>query len=163
MLGSLRTSALCRLAAAALALALSGAPRAAAALAPEKPHRCQCRHGAHERCTCPVCGKRALQARRNAVAAAAADADATPCERAAAQRALADEEDRARRDRDVPCVQGDCGGDLPAAPPRASVEPFTLPDPPAVGRAAPSGAIPAPASGDGAGAPAPEPPPPRAA
>ena len=157
MLGSLRTSALCRLAAAALALALSGAPRAVAALAPERPHRCQCRHGAGERCTCPVCGKRARQALRHATH------DAPPCQRAAVERALAAEDEREQRDREVPCLQGDCGGDRATTPPRASVETFTLPDPPVIGRAVRSGLVSALASRDGAGAPAPEPPPPRAA
>lgn len=157
MLASLRTSALCRLAAAALALALSGAPRAAAAFAPEKPHRCMCRHGAGERCTCPVCGKRAREARRNALA------DLPPCHRAVAEQALAAEERHERHEREAPCIQGDCGSEQPAAPPRASVESFTLPDPPIVGRASPSGVRPAAATSDGAGAPAPEPPPPRVA
>jgi hypothetical protein len=157
MLRTLRTSTLCRLAAAALALALSGAPRAAQALQPERPHRCQCRHGVGEHCTCPVCGKRARQARRNAAQ------EAPPCHRAAAERALAAEEERARQDRDVPCLRGDCGGDEPAAPPRASAETFTLPDPPVIGRAGHAGVVPALATSEGAAAPAPEPPPPRAA
>lgn len=155
MLAALRTSALCRVAAAALALALSGAPRAASALAPEKPHRCQCRHGAGERCTCPVCGKRAAQARRAGLA------DLPPCHRAAAEQALAAEEEHARRDREVPCIQGDCGAELPSAPPRASTETFTLPEPPRPGHAGHLDVTSAAPAGGGVGAPAPEPPPPR--
>lgn len=158
MLARLHRASVSRAAAALLALALSGAPRAAQAVQLEKPHRCQCKHGAGERCSCPVCGKRAREARRKAAH------EAPPCHRAQAEQALAAEEERERHDRDVPCFRGPCGdpGDVPP-PTRASAETFTLPDPPLIGRAGTSGAVPAPALRDGVGVPAPEPPPPRAA
>jgi hypothetical protein len=156
MLSALRTSAVARAAAALLAVALSGAPRAAEALRPEKPHRCQCRHGAGERCTCPVCAARVRKAKRDALA------ELPPCHRAGAERALAAEEAHERRDREAPCVQGDCGSKDPLAPPRASAESFTLPDPPVIGRAVQSRVAAAVGPGDGVDAPVPEPPPPRA-
>jgi hypothetical protein len=157
MFVALRTATLARAAAALLALALSGAPRAAVSLAPEKPHRCQCRHGAGERCTCPVCGQRARRAQHAALA------ELPPCHRAVAAEALAAEDEHERRHREVPCLQGDCGATDPAAPPRASTETFTLPDPPLLGPAGSGPPVPAPAARRGVGAPAPEPPPPRAA
>ena len=124
MLRLLRSSTAGRFVAALVALSLSGAPRAALALAPEPEHRCQCAaHGERHRCACRICAEKARQARRGALAAL------PPCHRGLAEKALAAEEEQDRRGDDRPCVMPSCGGGDPSAPPRASSETFTLPLP----------------------------------
>ena len=102
MLGSVRAGAISRAVAAALAVAISGAPALAAALLPEPPHVCQCRaHGVDHRCACPVCARLAHDARRGALK------DLPPCHRDAA---IADEGAHAAREATLTCVEPTCGG-----------------------------------------------------
>jgi hypothetical protein len=92
-----------RLAAAFLAVALSGALQAPALAAPPRPHKCECRagsHGADHECECARC-------RDEARAARARDLDKLPpCHRAAAQKAAAAQEPRTPAG---PCLRGSCG------------------------------------------------------
>lgn len=123
-LAQLHTASVCRLAAVLLALSLSGASRAAASLAPEPEHRCQCAsHGEKHRCACKICNERARRARRGEID------KAPPCHRAIVERQVAEEEEREQQEGTDPCLLPDCGGRDPAAPPRASVDAFTLPQP----------------------------------
>jgi hypothetical protein len=122
MLAICRALSLGRLAAAVVALALSGVVPAVEAYAEgEHAHRCQCRHGAGERCSCSACRRAAARARR-------AELDALPpCHRAAAEEALAREEREGPEGVDV--MAGCCGGSeeggaLPGAP-----DPFVPPAP----------------------------------
>jgi hypothetical protein len=156
-LGRLRISSTSRLAAALLALSLSGATRAALALAPEREHRCQCAsHGENHRCACKICNDRARRARRDELA------KLPPCCRSKAAAQLAVEEERAQRESADPCAVPLCGGRDPDAPPSGSEDAFTLPP-----RATPTGPgrrepiVPAATSGPEAVA-TPELPPPRA-
>jgi hypothetical protein len=115
-----RTAGLCRLAAALVALSLSGAPRAALALRPERPHRCQCAaHGEGHRCACRVCAEQARRARRSALE------KVPPCHRALAERELAAEEERARAP-SAPCLMPSCGSEAPPAATPPPAERFTL-------------------------------------
>lgn len=123
-LGQLRVSSVGRLAAAVIALSLSGAPRAVSALAPEAEHRCQCAaHGEKHRCACKICNERARRARRGELD------QVPPCHRAMVAQQLAHEEERERQDAADPCLMPDCGGRDPAAPPRPSLDAFTVPCP----------------------------------
>lgn len=106
-----------RVAAALVAIALSGAPRVAALHAPAKRHVCTCAHaGDHAQCGCVLC-------RRAAIAAQASSASGRPCCRSAARQQLAAE----RRAPAVPCVEGTCGGGAQAPVTFAGVEPFCPP------------------------------------
>ncbi len=95
--------ALARLAAAVLALSLSGAPAVASLHAPPERHRCTCRStpGAPHRCACGQC-----------------------------ERAALDGEHRVRH-ASGPCVEGNCAPPGGGAPAVAGVDPFFLPKPPA--------------------------------
>lgn len=120
MLAAVHASASARLAAALLALTLSGAARVVPPVA--GPHRCACAaHGADHECACRVCASAARRAREGKLE------ELPPCHRDAARRAhSADEEARARR-LALPGVLPTCGvpeGGL--ASPHAT-EPFSLP------------------------------------
>jgi hypothetical protein len=115
-----RTAAVARIAAALVAVTLSGAPRALAIHAPVEGHRCTCKAhaGGHHECECAICRKAALRAR-------ASDESAPPCHRDAARRALSRSESSGSRD--VPCVEGTCGAGERPVTAAAGVEPFCIP------------------------------------
>lgn len=106
MLGSVRKGVAARALAAVVAVALSGAPRLAAALRPSGEHVCQCRaHGERHRCACPVCARLAREARRGAVE------KLPPCHRELARAELADEDAREALAAALPCFMPTCGGE----------------------------------------------------
>ncbi len=118
MLRQTRTAAVARIAAALVAVTLSGAPRVLAIHAPVEGHRCSCKAhgGGHHDCECAICRKAAL-------AAQASSENAPPCHRAAARRAQSE----SPGSRHVPCIEGTCGsGARPLITP-AGIEPFCLP------------------------------------
>jgi hypothetical protein len=120
MLVLVRMASVARLAAALVAVTLSGAPRVLALHAPVEGHCCACRaHGGdnHE-CECAICRKAAL-------AAQASDEKAPPCHRAAARKALSERAPTGSRS--VPCIEGTCGGSNQPTMTPAGVEPFCLP------------------------------------
>jgi hypothetical protein len=120
MLVHSRTGAVARIAAALVAVTLSGAPRVLAMNAPVEGHRCSCKAhaGGHHECECAICRKAALSAH-------ASDRNVPPCHRAAARKALARDES-ARRE-GAPCIEGTCGtGGRPVVT-IAGVEPFCPP------------------------------------
>jgi hypothetical protein len=117
VLQAARTLALSRLAAAAVAFALTGAPGLAGLLAGEAEHRCTCRtvDGVHE-CACARC---------HAAAAArlASEARTPPCHRAPPVRPAP----APKRVAGAPCWTGSCGAPDPAAVAPLALEVFTLP------------------------------------
>jgi hypothetical protein len=118
MLRQARWAAFARLAAALVAVMLTGAPRVLALHAPAEKHRCTCAaHGAHE-CECALCHKAALTV-------VATDEGLPPCHRAAAQKELAAA--GTGKSRGEACLEGTCGSG--ARPPLtlAGVEVFCLP------------------------------------
>jgi hypothetical protein len=119
MLLQVRMAAVARLAAALVAVTISGAPRVFAMHAPVEGHRCSCRaHGGeHHECECAICRKAAL-------AAQASDEKAPPCHRAAARKALSERAPTGSRS--VPCIEGTCGGSSQPTMTPAGVEPFCL-------------------------------------
>jgi hypothetical protein len=145
-----------RLAAALVAVALSGAPSVLALHAPVEGHRCVCRAHAGEReCDCAICRKSWLSAQ-------ASDENLPPCHRAAAKGALARAKGAGSRD-GAPCLEGTCGNLGHPTMTVAGIEPFCLP-----GGAAPALAVtretrPPLAARLHGRARAPETPPPRAA
>jgi hypothetical protein len=141
-----------RVAAAVLAVLLSGAPRVLQLEAPLERHRCVCRHAAGERCSCGQCSRAAALARARANAVAR-------CHRAPAQ---GPRQERSPQ-RSAPCIEGACGGDRARALTSvAAIDPFALPTAPASPTTTPSRRVrlPPAASGD-ADPPEPETPPPR--
>jgi hypothetical protein len=120
MLIHVRVAAVARLAAALVAVTLSGAPRVLAMHAPVEGHRCTCRAhaGEHHECECAIC-------RNAALAAQASDENAPPCHRAAARKALSERAPAGTRD--VPCLEGTCGGSGQPTMTLAGVEPFCAP------------------------------------
>jgi len=159
VLGQVHRLAISRLAAAVLALALSGAVRVAAAQdAHDGTHRCSCpvgAHGAHE-CSCPAC-QRAL-----AEAAPSPEelAKLPPCHRALAATAVR------RAPVPTPKPDQDCAsplcslpdGRLAAAP---TTDTFLLPEPPRLAAVDFEEPLVAPSRPPAAVAASPEPPPPR--
>jgi len=146
-------SRLGRLAAALVALALTGLPRALALAAPEEAHRCSCRaHGSERDCTCARCAAIAARARR------AAEGVTPPCH-APPSRAAGPE----RGAPTGPCITGSCGAPEEARPSVNGVDLFTLPEeaprPAPPSTAALRGPLPGPLHHPQA----PETPPPRAA
>jgi hypothetical protein len=122
LLSAIRTAAACRLAAALVALSLSGAPQATLALRPERPHRCQCAaHGERHQCACRVCAEQARRARRNALE------KVPPCHRALVERELAEQDERERAP-SAPRFMPSCGRDAPAAAAPAPTDRFTVGD-----------------------------------
>jgi hypothetical protein len=120
MLHLVRSTAVGRLAAALVALSLSGAPQAALALRPEKPHRCECAaHGDRHRCACRICAEQARRARRDALE------KVPPCHRAVVARELAEEEER-EREPAGPCLRPTCGSEAPSAATPPAAERFTI-------------------------------------
>lgn len=153
MLSQVRMAALARIAAALVAVALSGAPRVVALSAPPERHRCTCpvHAGGEHACDCALCHKAALASR-------ASDPGLPPCHRAAAQRELTAD---ARNPASAPCIEGTCGSGARPTQTLAGVEVFCLsPSGPAVvvvpERPVPTCAAPAPER-----ATEPETPPPR--
>jgi hypothetical protein len=120
MLLQVRRAPVARLAAALVAVTLSGAPRVLAMHAPVEGHRCSCRaHGGeHHECECAICRKAALTAQ-------ATDDKAPPCHRAAARKALSERAPTGSRNE--PCVEGTCGGSSQPTVTPAGMEPFCLP------------------------------------
>lgn len=104
MLRSVTRLGASRLAAVAVALALSGVGRVAAASVDRAGrHECTCAKGAHA-CECARCRD------EQRLRAAAADASTPRCHRAAAAKALeASREARGERS-SAPCLRGTCGG-----------------------------------------------------
>lgn len=128
MLVLARHHAIGRVAAIAVALALTGAPALAEQHAPQREHRCTCRAaGRVHECACPRC---------HAAARAAGDARTPPCHRAAPGAPAP----AASRDPAASCWTGSCGA--PDAPVTSllALEAFTvpagsrLPAPPLAGR-----------------------------
>lgn len=115
-----------RLAAAVLALALSGAPRLLSDFHARGEHRgarrCQCPRtgGAHE-CACPTC--------RRAELARVADVDKMPpCHRGLARHESAQEAGH-KRGLSGPCLTGSCGTPEERISPPSGTDVFTLPAP----------------------------------
>jgi hypothetical protein len=156
--------AVSRLAAAVLALALSGAVRVAAAQeSHEGGHRCACPVGAHGEhdCSCPRC--RSAQAEPDAPAPSPeALAAMPPCHRALYEKAAAQRRPPAPSPKpDQDCASPLCSlpdGRLAAAP---QVETYLLPQPPEVAVATGSEPLPADRPACAASPASPEPPPPR--
>lgn len=120
MLRHVRMAVFARLAAALVAMTLTGAPRVLAMHAPAEKHRCMCQAhaGGHHECECALCHKATLSAQ-------ASDERLPPCHRTAAKKELAAA--GAGKPRSEPCVEGTCGSG--ARPPLtlAGVEVFCLP------------------------------------
>jgi hypothetical protein len=112
------SAAVVRVAAAVLAVALSGVSSIAAQHAPAGHHRCSCKHDADHECGCGGCRRRALAAR-------ASDAASPPCHREAAKTAL-EAEARTRKPRSEPCIDGGCGGEGAPAVTLARSEPYLV-------------------------------------
>lgn len=116
MLRIARTLGVSRVAAALVALALSGAPGLASLHARGREHRCTCKAGgrAHE-CACPVC---------HAAARRADEERLPPCHREAArQPAPARSAERAA----APCWTGSCGDREDGGIALSPLDAFTLP------------------------------------
>ena len=118
MLAFARTSAPSRLAAVAVAFALTGAPGIAGLHAPEPEHHCSCRAGgrAHE-CGCSRCHAATGPAKP------ASGERSPPCHGAVPGRPAPAPE----RDRSAPCWTGSCGSTDPAALSPLALEAFTVP------------------------------------
>jgi hypothetical protein len=152
MLPGLRTLGWSRFAAAAVALALSGAPQLVAAHAHgPREHACRCgKHPPGVDCGCPICHR-------------AQDGDLgkqPPCHQAAARQRAAEEQ---RRDGSgLPCLKGACGMPESQQPvTRATGESFTLPEAPRLVRPERREPFRAHSASPADRAAAPEPPPPR--
>lgn len=119
MLLQVRLAAFARLAAALVAVTLTGAPRVAAMHAPAEKHRCTCQAhaGSHHECECALCHKAALTKQ-------ATDESLPPCHRTAAKKELAA---GAGRPRGAPCIEGTCGSTTRPTLTLAGVEIFCLP------------------------------------
>jgi hypothetical protein len=156
MLRQTRMGCAARLAAALVAVTLSGAPRVLALHAPVEGHRCSCkaRPQGHRECACAICRKAALTA-------PASGERPAPCHRLAARDAPAGSGTSGSPD--APCLERTCGGDGPPAATVAGVEPFCLPAERGPVLARPPEARPMPAASARERALQPETPPPRAA
>jgi len=120
MIVRVRMATVARVAAALVAVMLSGGPHALALMASAEAHRCCCRsHGSpqHE-CDCAMC-------RRAALAEQAKDDKAPPCHRAAARKALS--RGCSPGSRSAPCVEGTCGSSNGPVTTPAGIEPFPIP------------------------------------
>jgi hypothetical protein len=107
-----------RAAALLVALALSGIPQLADALAPHPAHRCACPgHGPGEVCSCRLC---VLKARRNAE-------KLPPCHRLAARKTEAADEAQRRAG---PCLSGTCAPSPDGRLATEGVAPFEIPPAP---------------------------------
>jgi hypothetical protein len=156
MLRQVRIATVARVAAALVAVTLSGAPRVFALASPPAKHRCACQAhaGARHECECALCHQAVL-------AAQASDESLPPCHRAAAQQALAGTGGRSSRG--APCVEGTCGTGAKPPVTAAGVEPFCLPASGALAIALPERPLPVFAGPVRERAVEPETPPPRAA
>jgi hypothetical protein len=116
------TAAVARIAAALLALTISGAPRVLAMHAPVEGHRCECktRTGGHRECDCAIC-------RKAAHAADASEQRKPRCHRTAGPEALASTDSRGSGNDGTPCMEGTCGNRARPVVTIAAVEPFCLP------------------------------------
>lgn len=154
MLRHVRTAGLARLAAALVAVTLSGAPRVLAPNAPPERHHCTCRaHSADHACDCALCRKAALTAQ-------AGDERLPPCHREAARKELAASPGIPRGE---PCVEGTCGDGARPTLTLAGVEDFVLPQRRPLAVALPEPSIPACEAPPSERALEPETPPPRRA
>jgi hypothetical protein len=120
MLQHLCMAAAAKLAAALVAVTLSGVPGVVAMHAPAEGHRCTCKaHGGgrHE-CECANCHKAAL-------AEQASDRNMPPCHRAAARKALSQRESSGSRD--VPCVEATCCAGKRPVMTIGGIDPFCIP------------------------------------
>jgi hypothetical protein len=114
-----RPSAIARASAALLAVALTGAPRVLAMHAPVEGHHCECKSNPDHHLECAACRRAALSAR-------ASDRKVPECHRAAARKALGEQE----RNDGAPggsCLERACGGSSQAALTASAVEPYVLP------------------------------------
>ena len=150
MLRRFHLSALSRLSAALVALALTGAPALAAAAAPRPVHRCLCPRGAGHDCAhCHPTGP----------AASAGDDALPPCHRATAGKAQ-----RERRAGETPARLGhSCGDPETRLGWTPTPEPFLLPGDSPAHLIAPCGAVVAGGDSPRLDGPAPAKPPPRSA
>jgi hypothetical protein len=124
MLGLIHTMT-SRVAAAAVALALSGLPQLVEAPGQPVAHRCHCpaKHGAHE-VGCPLCHAAAAGLRK----AEADDSSLPPCHRALAAKARAGEGEAAqRRAASGPYLTSSCGTESAKLLPPPAVERYTIP------------------------------------
>jgi hypothetical protein len=154
MLRQVRLGTVARIAAALVAVVLSGAPRVLALHAPAETHRCTCpAHGAHA-CECVLCHQAAL-------AAQAGDGALPPCHRAEATRALAASRDV--RPRSAPCIEGTCGSRTRPAVTAAEIEPFCLSSSQALAPSSPERRLPTSLESSPDRTVEPETPPPRSA
>jgi len=126
VLRALPRSRTCRVAAAVVALLLTGAPRTAALAAPAHAHVCRCHHQhVGGECACACCHAATVGARAAELAARAADPSLPACHRAAAWAAL-ERSQRPPPPVEAPCLEGSCG-DEPGSASVTGVEPFVPP------------------------------------
>jgi hypothetical protein len=125
MLG-LTHSAISRLAAAAVALALSGLPQLVDGPGHHEGHRCQCpvRNGVHD-CDCPLCHQEAARLGKGT----ADDPSLPPCHRALAAKARAKASEKAQQQAATePCLNSTCGTSDSKLLPVPAAERFMAPD-----------------------------------
>lgn len=123
-------SAAVQLAAALVAVALTGVLPWLEAPHAEPVHRCQCARGAgHHDCDCPLCHAEAARA----ASRAASDAKLPPCHLAKARKAEAEaRESAARRAASGPTIAASCGAGDPRFDPPPTAPIFTVPEAPAL-------------------------------
>lgn len=119
-----------RLAAALVAVALSGVVPWLEAPHAEPAHRCQCARGAgHHDCDCPLCHAEAARV----ASQASAGAKLPPCHLAKARKAEAEaREAAARRAASGPTLASSCGAGDPRFDPPPTAPLFTVPEAPAL-------------------------------
>jgi hypothetical protein len=150
----MRRTAAAQLAAALVSVAISGAPRLAAAHAPAPVHRCTCPASAgRHACECAMC-------RQQALAAQSADDRLPRCHREVARKELSRERARSRA---APCLEGTCGAIDDTAPLPPALDPFCAPAPRALARAGRAAPLATPPAGGAARSLEPDVPPPRPA
>jgi hypothetical protein len=155
VLSLIGSSAVARVSAALLAVALTGAPRVAALHAPGEGHHCECKSGGEHHLECAACRRAALAARAN-------DAKLPECHRAAARRALGQREPAGGAP-SAPCLERACGGSGQPALTAGGTEPYLLPAAKAPAFAPRTERTPAPSDGARERPFAPETPPPKPA
>lgn len=116
-----------RLAAATVALALSGAPQLIEPPEHARGHRCQCpvRNGHHD-CDCPLCHAEAARIGKSSEV----DPNLPACHRALAAKARADADQSAkRRAASAPCLTSTCGSSDERLRSPSAADGFTIPPP----------------------------------
>lgn len=152
MLARARTFALSRLAAAAVALSLTGAPGMASLFAPEREHRCACRtSGRVHACACSRCHHPA------AAGASRASEGGPPCHRGMSRGPVPE----TKRDAAADCWTGSCGADDGGRASPLLLEAFTVPEEARLPAPRPAGRVAPRGSGEHELLLAPEAPPPR--